>query len=263
MELKIYEGGHYCHLQGYSPRDTARGKRGKVHQFSGQSRKRILAKVAQIDASKICGHPLFVTLTYPRHHTSSPKAWKRHLDILLKRYRRYNPRGVIVWRLEFQKRGAPHYHLIIFQTGKRKKLFIKRHRLWFKYAWNNIVAPADQDHLKAGTQCDKIRSWNGVFHYVAKYMGKTDQSIYNQEGGESVGRFWGIANRDLLPISFVSVDLTPKQFWFLRRQLKEVLERRTQKHVRLWNRHQGIAVFIDYDTALQMLTCLPPPETAF
>jgi hypothetical protein len=83
-----------------------RSKRGAVSGFSCKSRSRMLALVSSLNA-KI--HPVFVTLTYPLLWDNDPLAWKSDLDTFGKWLLRKYPSASFIWKLEPQKRGAPHF----------------------------------------------------------------------------------------------------------------------------------------------------------
>lgn len=90
---------------------TGGGLRGKVNKFTPASRLRLIERVSRITDGP---HGFFVTLTY---HDSwpSPKAAKRELRSFIKRLERWTGQAWgIIWKLEPQKRGAPHFHLILF-----------------------------------------------------------------------------------------------------------------------------------------------------
>lgn len=142
--------------------------------------------------------PLFVTLTYPAQYSDNPADWKNNLDNLASRLHRKFPQASFVWRLEFQKRGAPHYHLLVYGIV----LDLQTTRAWFARAWYEVVGSGDVKHLQAGTQADRCRDWRGVVSYAAKYLGKLDAAEH-----ENVGRWWGAYRRENLPYA-VHISLT-------------------------------------------------------
>jgi hypothetical protein len=88
------------------------------------------------------------------------------------------------WFLEFQERGAPHYHL--FTTNYFPKEFVSRR-------WYEIVNSEDSRHLAAGTRCEKLeRGRSGLISYATKYACKQIQKVV-PENYENVGRFWGVS----------------------------------------------------------------------
>jgi hypothetical protein len=74
----------------------------------------MLDKLNSIDRGRVPFLPRFVTLTYPRTYNPDPASWKRDVQAFRKRFERHFGKCPIVWRLELQERGAPHFHLLVF-----------------------------------------------------------------------------------------------------------------------------------------------------
>lgn len=132
--------------------------------------------------------PVFVTLTYPSEFPSDSETYKRHLRNFFERMRRRFPGASAFWKLEYQQRGAPHYHLLVFGVPYQYLL------AWVSLAWYQTVGSGDIKHLHAGTQVQMIRSYRGIMAYAAKYLGKLDDNE-----AEHPGRFWGVFQADFLP----------------------------------------------------------------
>jgi len=178
----------------YIKRDRWGGdRRGCISDFSWDSRRRLQRTVAKVKRDQL---PLFMTLTYPSEYPLAARVWKRHLDTWLKRVRRRFPGASAVWRLEFQRRGAPHYHLLVW--GIKLSNWLK---LWVSKSWYEVVGSGDIKHLRAGTQVQKVRSYRGVQSYVAKALGWVagEMSKVSQVITDGVGRWWGVFNRTKLP----------------------------------------------------------------
>ena len=115
-KLYVPLGGSMCKLKGKNssskpPKPGIRGKAG----FSPRSRKRLLQLVASLDQDT--RPPLFLGLTYPgQSWPSSPVVWHGDLESFYKRLCRKYPMCniAVLWRLEPQHRGAPHFHLLVF-----------------------------------------------------------------------------------------------------------------------------------------------------
>jgi len=162
--------------------------RGKIKKFSKRSRSRLMRTLAKISKQVM---PLFITLTYPAEYPENYEVYKADLDKFFKRLRYRFPEFACIWKLEFQQRGAPHYHLLVWGLSIHCKQLISK--LWYE-----VVGSGDEKHLKAGTQVQKIRSWRGVMSYASKYMGKLETG----EQGLS-GRFWGVSGRGAIPWSAI------------------------------------------------------------
>jgi len=201
------------------------GRRGRVKGFSKGSRRRLMRLFASLNQR--ISPPIFITLTYPAEWPEEPWVWKRHLDTFCKRVLRRWPRAAIIWRLEFQRRGAPHFHLLVFNVR-----FIPKE--WLSSAWNEVVR-GGREHRAAGTRVERVRSWKGVFSYVSKYMAKVE------EVDGYTGRVWGVYGRRNLVLSEVVVFylLSLKDFFRMRR----VLARYARVSLRGFGWWWGLTVF--------------------
>jgi hypothetical protein len=147
----------------------------------------MLRTIAQCD-SQALSRSLFVTLTYPRQFPSDPGIYTRDLDTFSKRLRRTFPHSSALWKLEFQQRGAPHYHLLVMGVP-----FLAR--AWLSRAWFAVVNSGDDKHLRAGTQVQRCHSARKACAYAAKYVAKVSDCVPVWH----TGRFWGAIGRRSLP----------------------------------------------------------------
>ena len=209
----FYLGGSLLKVSGRKRDDGLQptpGKRTACAGFSDSSRRNLMRKMATVDRRQYAQHlPLFLTLTYPGEWPGDPKVWKKNLDNFLKRLGRHYESAFAIWKLEPQKRGAPHFHLIVFNES-----FIDKD--WLSRAWFEVVGSGDERHLRAGTQVKQMRSWRGVMSYAAKYVGKQIDTL--PPGWESVGRFWGIHNREgfKAAVKAVLLAIPKEQFYAIR-----------------------------------------------
>lgn len=163
------------------------GRRGAVTTFTDGSRRRMLQKLAMI--RQTYQRAFFMTLTYPMAWSPEPRVWKRDLDTFVKRVRRRWPRACGIWRIEFQERGAPHFHLIIWNIGPG----VKRTRRRISRMWYEVVGSGDEKHYKAGTEVSHVKNRRKAGWYVSKYSAKVASTPVDPETGEvvNVGRWWG------------------------------------------------------------------------
>lgn len=175
--------------------------RGRVNKFSRASRLRLLRLFSTlgVDHAPRAGAS-FLTLTYPSEFPS-PAVAKNHLRAFLERIRRHFPAASAVWRLEFQRRGAPHFHLVVFGLPFIPKRAIQR-------VWGSIIG-----YAKVFTRIELIRDRRKLMGYASKYLAKSDggfnidaylhgDKFIHPQTGEitgSVGRWWGVHNRPGLP----------------------------------------------------------------
>ena len=150
-------------------------KRGQVKRLSFGSVRRLKFVLRNI----IHEMNYEVGLTYPNEFPNDGLAVKDHLHKLRMRlaYRGYKS----IWVLEFQGRGAPHFHMLLDKEIELEKLL----KMWYA-----IVGSGDTKHLRHGAHVNKIRTKEGMRHYFASYLTKQDQKTV-PEAYHNVGRFWG------------------------------------------------------------------------
>lgn len=173
----------------------AAAKRGRIKGFSLASRRRLLdllmavpwADLATTDRHSAAAGCIFLTLTYPREYPGEWETWKRHLDAFRRALAHQKPNGFgAIWRMEYQHRGAPHFHILLsFDTP----VSIQRLKSWALGAWARIVDSGDPLHLLHGADVRPVYATRGqearLMHYLVKYLGKPD------DGQDFGGRIWG------------------------------------------------------------------------
>jgi hypothetical protein len=129
---------------------------------------------------------VMVTLTYPATWPRSGPAVKAHLRAFTERVRRLGwfDEASWVWFLEFQDRGAPHFHLLCTE-------FIGMH--WVAEAWASITG----GDVSACTRVEGLRDPESAGAYARKYARKSEQKAV-PVGFESVGRMWGCSGARVL-----------------------------------------------------------------
>ena len=174
-----------CKCVGGAVRHKGGGARGKVTEFSRKSRTRCETHARNLPVDSV---KAFLTLTYPNDFPTDGRRVKRDLDVMRKWLKR---RGVNdFWFEEFQKRGAPHFHL-----------FLDRYPLAgvkaIAAAWYKIVGSGDPKHLAwhlgelSGRPClEYVRKPHAASWYASKYAVKAEQKQVPSDFLH-VGRFWG------------------------------------------------------------------------
>jgi len=124
---------------------------------------------------------VFGTLTYGAQWPTDGRRVKNDWRAFTEALRRsgYFAKGSLVWFLEFQERGAPHFHFLA--TG-----FISKS--WVATAWARISSG-----IKAAcSRMESLKHPEAAGAYAAKYAAKNEQKAVPPEF-KDVGRFWGIA----------------------------------------------------------------------
>lgn len=179
--------------------NAKRSKRSVITDFSPASRGRLFDLFNQLEMDK---RATFITLTYPTIYVSEHEA-KKHLRAFIKRInRKFTSVDVTgIWRMEFQERGAIHFHLVLFKLP-----FI--HKETIAAIWAQVTHT-----YRPFTRIEGIDSPKKMINYVAKYVGKVNPSVldgfnsltylaaYQSTHGEKIGRCWGYINKKELPFA--------------------------------------------------------------
>jgi len=173
------------------------GIRSRIRAFSAKSRVRLMRFMARLKMTGV--RATFMTLTF-RGYPSNAEA-KRALHAFLQRISRKFQACSAVWRLEYQRRGSIHFHLLAFNLPY--------------WDWKEILQAWKECSHQSVARIDVqlIRSRKGVMYYVSKYIGKVDKKngstffisppyLHGWRKWRK-GRFWGYHNKKLLPLGEV------------------------------------------------------------
>lgn len=104
------------------------------------------ARNLSFTARNLAGLTVLATLTYPAAFPLDGSLVKSHWE-KLRRWLAGQGLGGL-WMLEFQERGAPHFHLLLNGPINKSRLALK---------WYQIVGSGDEQHLQAGTRVEAVR----------------------------------------------------------------------------------------------------------
>lgn len=186
-------------LSGVEAHDPPKGGvRGEIEVFSKASRYRLFRMLHQLEFSRVT----FVTLTYPAPYPEESRKYKAHLKEFRRRFEEKWGKVRAVWRLEFQERGAPHFHIMFLDCP-----FVDVHDLC--WMWKCVVHSWDMAHEIIGVDVKLItdaRKEALVASYLSKYIAKVDERKAGH-AKRGVGRWWGRWNVvDVEPLEFEITD---------------------------------------------------------
>lgn len=169
-----------------SPLAGTLGERGEIKEFSPRAGSRMRRYLRTCRAE----YTIMVTLTYPFSFPTDGRTCKEHLDRFMRWARlQHTPNHAATqefsafWFLEFQERGAPHFHIFTNRFLPRDLVAVE---------WYRIVGSDDHRHLAAGTRVEWLKSGRyGTCSYASKYAAKACQKQI-PPNFVSCGRFWGV-----------------------------------------------------------------------
>jgi hypothetical protein len=227
-------------------------KRGRICEWSDSSRSNLHRQLKSL-LNEAWDVSMFVGITYPAEFPApeSHEIYKGHLRAFMARVRRKYPAVSFFWKLEFQERGAAHFHLVLFGLPERSDAVQEEWRTWSKKAWYDIVGSGDRHHLKRGVTSDWVKSRRGASGYLAKYLGKDDQT----RPGDFTGRYWGKHNEAALPVAALrKVAVSNADSFKVRRVFRGLIKSQVNDARRLavlkkvgWWHEKGGATWMDVE----------------
>jgi hypothetical protein len=229
------------------PKRCGEGTRDRVKGFSRASRRNLLLRLASINRRAFRafkGRIISITLTYPHEYPEDPEVSKNHLKALRRRLQRKFGEFAGFWRLGIQKRGAWHFHLLLFvgsSIGSVGEL-----RRFISSSWFQVTGKVSEEHIHAGTRVVAVRRWREVTSYVERYMAKPEEF----PEGLQTGRIWGIWNEDYLPVQWETVEVSLRDAFKIRR-----LYRKLARKKGIGSLHR-ITVFVMHQNVVRLLRFL-------
>jgi len=169
-------------------------KRGIIRVFSAASRRRLMRFMARLKTRKI--RATFITLTFTE--VVSNEQAKKVLKRFTMRLRRSFTEASAIWRLEYQERGAPHFHLLVFNLPFWKQAELQK-------TWEACTG-----EVRSVVDIRLVHGSRSIMAYISKYIAKKDErsemtslddgSYQHASAGGLAGRFWGWINKELLPL---------------------------------------------------------------
>lgn len=216
----------------------------EVTAWSRKSRANMVRRLSTLDYEPMVaqGTPAMVTLTLPENwlaYAPNGKAFKRLLSRWLDRYARaWGERLRGLWKLEFQRRGAPHLHILTVPRQGTDRTYGLRWRDWVGRSWADVVVgdashpdfePVRWLHSRRKAACDYAEGLRasdpkriGVYFLKHNTAGdkeyQHDVPVEWRGAGDGPGRFWGYWR---LGVVLGLVPITDQQ----RRELHRLLRR--------------------------------------
>jgi hypothetical protein len=223
------------------------GIRDRVRGFSRESRRNLLRRLASINRAAFKafkGRLISITLTYPHEYPEDPEVCKNHLKALRRRLQRKFGDLAGFWRLGIQKRGAWHFHLLLFvgpSIGSVDEL-----RSFISTSWYEVTGKISEGHLRAGTRVETVKRWKQATSYVERYMAKSEEFPEALQ----TGRIWGIWNEGFLPVRWETVEVNLRDAFRIRRIYRKLARTKGSGSLR------RITVFVRYENVVRLLRFL-------
>lgn len=229
--------------------DFTGSPKSEITDWSAKSRSNMTKTIASLDYTEweqADGALAMVTLTLPGDWQAVAPTGKRFKKLVENFRLRWRDAGMTwrcLWKLEFQRRGAPHMHLLMRVPALvNGEIF----ETWLSRNWASVVGASkvvDREdgsseysrHLAAGTGVDfsgqDFSDPTRISMYFAGHSAKTtDGKEYQhivpeewQAPGAGPGRFWGFSG---LKKAVVEVDMPQKDYDRTQRIMRHVAKAR-------------------------------------
>lgn len=216
--------------------------RSRISEFSKRSRFRLFTAMAKIN-DHLVNKPFFVTLTYHYGHTRPGNSTKSNLHSFLVSLRDFDINVQFIWRIEYQKRGAPHYHLFIFPDNHQKIKNRKAYLVKVAEIWHRIADPDSQAHSEYGCKLIEIDNYRKACAYLSKYLAKVPTDGYLLQ----YGKHWGCSrNLPCKPVVVIPSNLDHDK-WLIEQLRKWLTKHGKSEYAtsEYFNIHRPQVIFID------------------
>jgi len=233
-----------------------KGMRKPIRGFSAEAKRNLLWRLQTLDFNRLMADGWtgwFITLTYRDVFYFEAKSLRDVKDDLKKFFtyfsRSFPLRFFSFWKMEFTKKGVPHFHLFMcVECALDHDMLIE----FVEDAWlkaTGVQGEHLQEMKKASTNVrfSPFELQEVIQAYVSKEVGKTYQ--VDVPDNELPGRFWGIYGRELYKqyVKEDRIELDKQDFFKARRIVWRWLKSKGYK-VSFRGRYQGItAYYVDAD----------------
>lgn len=194
--------------------------RGSIDSFSYASRLRL--RMALLRYRLPSGVRVGITLTLPWVVSDWPKVMVDFREVL-HRFRVYwlrrFPDCGSIYRVELQKRGAPHLHMVSWHRLPLPPDLVDIYfSLWFDSMLHDLRGGSYSDFARRGVVVDTLPNVIASIRYLCDHASKRKQAQLGYRGKQ-----WGIYGKsNLVQFCGLPLDFTEREFVLLKRFLRRV-----------------------------------------
>lgn len=209
-----------------------------IERWSPASRARLIRTILSLDlAPLVLGKslPVMLTLTLPGRWLEvtpdAATAARKFANFRRAYEKKWETGAAWIWKREFQRRGAPHWHLWLVPPTDNLREFEE----WVSEAWTTALQIEDERERElsraAGTNVSRAEGMRArdpkrlAIYFLKESLGGEGKAYQNsvpaEWAGQSVGRFWGTVGLDQ---AVRVVDLDPAvapTVWRLMRKVRQ------------------------------------------
>lgn len=170
--------------------------RGRVTEFSRRSRFNMFRTFAALRLDEL-SRGWHASLTY---HECAPQCKEdllAHIGAWVQAIRRKFPRMQYIKRLAWQKRGVPHWHLLVFSNAGDHRFDSVRAGRWMELTWHKIAEPTSAAHALFGAKLKPLESQKQILNYLSKHTAKVHETGEEPYTGRRWSTSYGLPTRPL------------------------------------------------------------------
>jgi hypothetical protein len=161
-----------------------------IQKFSRNARKNMINKLSKLNISAY-NQIFLATFTYHDKFPTTRKEQKADLDRLQKKMKAANNSLDYFWRIELQKRGAPHFHYLLCLKNSNKVFTESEMLAHLIHLWRSVLGTWDKSMQFYSVHCKDLKNVRSSLAYMSKYIAKEDESLDSQ----IFGRRWGTSEK--------------------------------------------------------------------
>ena len=203
-------------------------KRGCIDSFSSAARLRL--RLALLRYFVPSCYRVAVTLTLPWHVPCWSAVMSDFREVI-HRFRTYwvrrFPDRSSIFRVELQKRGAPHLHMVSWHCSSDGDLSSSYFILWYDSLLRDLRGGSYSDFARYGVKVDLLPNVIASIRYLCDHSSKSKQAQLGYKGKQ-----WGIlGKRNFLSSFGYTVYLGERRLIVLRRWLRRLTRFRVKASV--------------------------------
>lgn len=185
--LEIYQNSinFISTLKEFSPEHPPERTESDIKGFSLNARMRMMRMFSMVDYDSY-QTPIFISATFHFDFKLERIFVKKTLDNFMKRLKRNLPSFDHIWKLELQKREAPHFHFMILFREKKTKINFNKIKETIKNNWLELKFCSCEHCQEHAIMTKKVNTYKHAMIYISKEIAKVSQNNLKCD----IGNYW-------------------------------------------------------------------------
>lgn len=210
--------------QTYFSHEAPERQENDIKKFSNKSRKHLFDIFNCLQYSEY-GLPCFISATWHYDAPETRATLKNTLANFVRELKRKLPSFHAIWKLEYQERGTPHLHFILFPLEKNISMYSPAREIIIKNLWLRMKQCKCKACEKYSINVVRVNNYKMAISYISKEIAKVQDRYEDHD----LGRVWGTSEN--LRLNFLHALECPIEDYhrIVDEKLKENFRREDQK----------------------------------